>query len=227
MADMKEYKEKEKEQRLNLIIDAAEKLFFAKGYDMVSMDEIAAEVGLTKGALYRYFENKEALFFSIVLRGTRILANMQKEAMDQAATNLEKVIAYRDIGDTFAREYPDYQKCCSFVMSGRFDPASLMANKDIQEIGGLVGEMYARFLSAIQAGMNEGSIRSDVEPEEIAVLLTLISDGIINMRPDLVMILASKGVDKEKFALDVKRLITAMITRSGTSKQTSTGGQGG
>ena len=53
------------------------------------------------------------------------------------------------------------------------------------------------------------------EPEEIAVLLTMITDGINNMRPDLQMILASRGIDKEKFSRDARRLITAMITNSG------------
>lgn len=219
MVDIKEFKEKEKEQRSNFIVDAAEKLFFARGYDAVSMDDIAAEVGLTKAALYRYFENKEALYFSIVLRATRILAAMQNDAMDNAPTNIEKVTAYRDVGDKFATDYPDYMKCCYFMMSGRFDPASLMANKDVQTTGLILGEMYTRFRNAIQAGIKEGSIRSDVEPEEIAVLLTMISDGINNMRPDLLMILASRGIDKEKFSRDVKRLITAMITNTGKNRE--------
>jgi AcrR family transcriptional regulator len=212
MVDLKEYKEKEREQRSGFIVDAAEKLFFARGYDAVSMDDIAAEVGLSKAALYRYFENKEALYFAVGLRGTRILAAMQKEAMDNAPTNIGKVTAYRDISDRFATDYPDYLKCCYFMMSGRFDPASIMANRDVQEMGLILGEMYTRFRNAIAAGIGDGSIRSDVEPEEIAVLLTMISDGINNMRPDLLMILASRGIDKEKFSRDVKRLVTAMIT---------------
>jgi len=215
MVDIKGLKEKEKEQRSGFIIDAAEKQFFAKAYDAVSMDDIAAEVGLSKAALYRYFENKESLYFAIVLRGTRILAGLLRDAMDKAPANIEKVTAYRDVCDEFATKYPDYQKCCNFMMSGRFDPSSMMANKDIQEVGRMMGEMYTRFRNAIQAGIEDGSIRSDVEPEEIAVLLTMISDGINNMRPDLLMILASRGIDKEKFSRDVKRLITAMITNTG------------
>lgn len=215
MVDIKGLKEKEKEQRSGFIIDAAEKQFFAKAYDAVSMDDIAAEVGLSKAALYRYFENKEALYFAIGLRATRILAAMQKEAIDNAPTNIEKVTAFRDVSNKFATDYPDYMKCCYFMMSGRFDPASIMANRDVQEMGQILGEMYMRFRNAIQAGIEDGSIRSDVEPEEIAVLLTMISDGINNMRPDLLMILASRGIDKEKFSRDVKRLITAMITNTG------------
>jgi len=215
MVDMKEYKEKEREHRSNLIVDAAEKQFFAREYDAVSMDEIAAEVGLSKAALYRYFANKEALYCAVVLRGTRILAGMLGDAMDCAPTTIGKVIAYRDVCDEFATTYPDYQKCCNFMMSGRFDPASLMAHRDIHEIGQLMTEMFVRFRDAIQAGIDDGSIRSDVEPEELAVLLSIISDGITNLRPDLQMILAGRGVDREKFSRDVRRLVTVMIANPG------------
>ena len=62
-------REQEKEQRRNYILDAAEKMFFSRGYDNVSMDDIAGEIGLNKATLYIYFKNKESLFFAVVLRG--------------------------------------------------------------------------------------------------------------------------------------------------------------
>lgn len=55
-------RQREKEQRRKDIIAAAEKLFFKKGYDNVSMNDIAKEVELSKATLYLYFDNKEALF---------------------------------------------------------------------------------------------------------------------------------------------------------------------
>lgn len=61
-------KEREKEQRKNVILDAAEKLFFSKGFDSVSMEEIAKEVELGKGTLYLYFKSKDSLFFAIISR---------------------------------------------------------------------------------------------------------------------------------------------------------------
>ncbi len=65
---IKELKEREKEQRREYIIDAAEKLFFSKGYDNVSMNDIADAVGMNKATLYLYFANKESLFFSVIQR---------------------------------------------------------------------------------------------------------------------------------------------------------------
>ena len=43
-------------------------LFSEKGYDAVSVSDIAEVLGVTKGALYRHFKNKRDIFESIVLR---------------------------------------------------------------------------------------------------------------------------------------------------------------
>jgi AcrR family transcriptional regulator len=48
------------------ILEGAEKVFRAQGFDAASMGEIARAAGVSKGTLYVYFENKEQLFQSIV-----------------------------------------------------------------------------------------------------------------------------------------------------------------
>ncbi|MET8468295.1 TetR/AcrR family transcriptional regulator [Streptomyces sp. NPDC006422] len=48
--------------RRQLIVEAAGRLFSARGYHAASMEEIAAAVGITAAALYRHFPNKYALF---------------------------------------------------------------------------------------------------------------------------------------------------------------------
>ena len=55
-------KEREKEQRRNDIINAAEKLFFSKGYDNASMNDIANEVELSKATLYRLSQNSNHFY---------------------------------------------------------------------------------------------------------------------------------------------------------------------
>jgi AcrR family transcriptional regulator len=43
------------------IIDAAYDLFYEKGFNRVSVDEIAAKSGITKRTLYDHFESKDAM----------------------------------------------------------------------------------------------------------------------------------------------------------------------
>ena len=84
-------RQREKEQRKTEIIDAAERLFFSRSYEDVSMEDIAREVELNKATLYLYFENKETLFATIVLRGIRILEEKYRECREKQVPGIVKV----------------------------------------------------------------------------------------------------------------------------------------
>lgn len=113
--------ELDKEKRRNDILNAAEKLFFSKGYENVSMKDISKEVKFSRSTIYLYFENKEELFFAIVLRGIRILNPMIKERVKKAKTGFTKVIAFRNGYYKFSKEYSDYLNVYNYLLSGRFD----------------------------------------------------------------------------------------------------------
>jgi AcrR family transcriptional regulator len=51
-------------QRERQMLDTARELFAARGYGDVTMDEVAAAVGVTKPLLYNYYGNKEQLFLA-------------------------------------------------------------------------------------------------------------------------------------------------------------------
>ena len=55
-----------KDERGPEILAAAIDVFAARGFAAARLDEVAARAGVTKGTLYLYFENKEALFKAIV-----------------------------------------------------------------------------------------------------------------------------------------------------------------
>jgi AcrR family transcriptional regulator len=55
-----------KQARPAEILDAALKVFAAKGYAAARMDDIAREAGVTKGTIYLYFADKETLFKALV-----------------------------------------------------------------------------------------------------------------------------------------------------------------
>lgn len=48
------------------ILSAAEQLFANQGFDSTTIDQIAQEAGLTKGAVYYFFQNKADLFCRLV-----------------------------------------------------------------------------------------------------------------------------------------------------------------
>jgi AcrR family transcriptional regulator len=231
-------REREKKQRWNDIVEAAEKLFFDRGYDDVSMKDIANEVELSKATLYLYFNNKEELFFAVVLRGTKILNSMIIKEVEKATTGIDKVSAFRKAYHEFTRNYHDYIRIYNYFQSGRFDIKKILDDgyiKDVisrskeysavptpfddihgmseylKEIMELRAERFHIMCNSIQTGLDDGTIRPDVDPVEAAVLLSSISKRMSDIPLDHEKLLDSRGIDREKFVVDVEDLIRHMI----------------
>ena len=58
----------EAEATRELILDAAEQLFFQHGVSRTTLEKIAAAAGVSRGAIYWHFENKSALFSAMLER---------------------------------------------------------------------------------------------------------------------------------------------------------------
>ena len=53
------------EERRQEILDAAQRVFVAKGYSAATMNDIAAEADVAAGSIYRYFQNKSDLIAEV------------------------------------------------------------------------------------------------------------------------------------------------------------------
>lgn len=68
-------------QKALQIARAAEKLFMARRYHEVTLDEVAATAGVGKGTIYRYFEDKEDLYLRTLLAGfDQLVGSLQEMA---------------------------------------------------------------------------------------------------------------------------------------------------
>src|SRR4051794_27032787 len=54
------------ERTRSRLLEAAAVVFARRGYHVATLEDVAAEAGFTKGAVYSNFENKEALFLALV-----------------------------------------------------------------------------------------------------------------------------------------------------------------
>lgn len=210
------WKEREKEQRRNDIINAAKKLFIGKDFDEVSMDEIAEEVGLGKSTLYLYFKNKEALYFAVVLRGVRVWVEMVKEEVKKGTTGLEKLKLYENANKEFSNKYPDYLRMMYSPKSNKkqFNMDNMDSSEEYKELRGLLKELMLIIVNSVQMGINDGEIWSEVDPVEVAVLMSLISHGMANMGSLNKEMLEGKGIDEQKFSMDVGNLFLRMLIKS-------------
>jgi AcrR family transcriptional regulator len=74
-----------RDDRMEQTLEAAHELFAEGGYAAVTMDEIAAAVGVTKPLLYNYFGNKERLYIACMERAGDSLINTIAESVGESA----------------------------------------------------------------------------------------------------------------------------------------------
>ncbi|MEO7019425.1 MAG: TetR/AcrR family transcriptional regulator [Ktedonobacteraceae bacterium] len=89
-------KEKQRQEREELILQAAEDVLMAKGYRETCVDEIASRVGIAKGTVYLHFPSKEDLVVALFARDVRQLLVQVDQIIDMdgtAHTRLEAVLS--------------------------------------------------------------------------------------------------------------------------------------
>ena len=88
-----------KNARPEEIISAALEVFADRGFAATKLEDVARRAGVTKGTIYLYFDNKEALFKALV-RGTIVPVIAKGEAIAQSFTG-----SARDLFERLVREY--------------------------------------------------------------------------------------------------------------------------
>ena len=78
---------KKHDVRLNEILDAAECLFAAAGYEKTTVNHVLASVGIGKGTLYYYFSSKEEIAEGVIDRLLRHIAATARAAADAPAAD--------------------------------------------------------------------------------------------------------------------------------------------
>ena len=153
--------------REDAIIAAVNRLLSDKGYDLMTVDEVAAEVGIAKASLYRHFPSKEALAAAAMGRVLRqTLGVIDAEAARAQRPPLERLAAVTRwaIERQLAGEMPSLPSQNSSLR------AVLLADKDYIE---LLMKVSDRLGEWIVQGQQAGEIDATLPPE--VVLYTLFA----------------------------------------------------
>ena len=156
------------------ILSAAEKLFSSKGYYDTSMDEVVAESGLSKGTIYLYFRSKEDLFVGLQDRQLKESVTVLESAFapgDSARTKLEKVI-----GTAFGSMVNASRRSCRIslefnVAAPRMKSVQRRRDERFMALHGFLAEI-------IKEGVEKGEFRRDVDPNQTALILMAMADGL-------------------------------------------------
>lgn len=137
------------------ILAAAGRLFAERGYDAVTMREIAKEAGCSHTAIYIYFEDKEALLHQLSMPPLLELRQkigevLEKEKPEQALTRLSRLVI------RFCLENRNMYRVFFEVKSVRVDETS-----PDMEINRIRNGLFAQLMQAVRnyTGYGEGSER--------------------------------------------------------------------
>ncbi len=167
------------------IIQAATKLIGEKGIQNLTTKNLAAEIGFSEAALYRHFKNKNVIISSILEYYKDEIKDVMFGIIQDSTTGILKL-----------------EKIIEFLFN-RFssNPAIIMIvfaetsfQNDIQlseQVHSILKQKKMVFEQVILKGQNDGSIRMDIQKEQLATIfmgslrLTVLRWRLSNMNFDL------------------------------------------
>jgi AcrR family transcriptional regulator len=197
MSYITERRGEEKERRSAEILDAAEALYAKKGWDALTVDQVARSARLSRALVYVYFRDKEELLFAIGERAMRLLRDRFSEAAASHALGVDKVEAIGRAYMGYAYEFPHYFDFCT-----RFQAHAVAIDPGSHEGGCRAAgdEVLGVVVQAIEAGLRDASIRPDIgEPALLATTLWAFTHGIIQLA-------MAKGSDLVRFGIAIPDL---------------------
>jgi AcrR family transcriptional regulator len=145
-------------------------LFAKHGFASTSVDDIARAAGITKGAVYWHFKNKQELFQAIL---ERIRQRWQEEVMKPLSAKWSPTLRLEALFDGYAELFGDAPELCLFMQR-------VLLEND-KEFSPQIGKLFmqtARFISRIVAdGQAAGEFRADVDASVTAHMILGIISG--------------------------------------------------
>lgn len=189
-------------------VDAAEKLFVSRGFDHVTMEDIANEAGLDQGSVSRYFPDKESMLFAAILPAIRISHAMYVNCSESRMGGLDKVESMCRGHVKFARDNPD-----CLVLLRQTAPGQYINTKyeDAKEIDRLIHENLALMYNAIEQGVQDRTIRNDISPMEMAAYLILAGMSVTAPDHGWKTTLEAVGISEDQFMTDFHHFIKPAI----------------
>ncbi|HLN62092.1 MAG TPA: TetR/AcrR family transcriptional regulator [Symbiobacteriaceae bacterium] len=163
-----------KERRRQAILDAALDVFIGKGYQLATINDIAARSGLSVGAIYRYFAGKGEIMLALVEERLGRTPELFARLTDKSGSPWERLDRAIDLFTSALRvRYP---------LTGRLLLVTLAeAVQDGQVRTGLhkrFGDLVTYLRGLIEDGIAQGLFRPDVDVMALATLLLCTADGV-------------------------------------------------
>jgi AcrR family transcriptional regulator len=151
-------------ERRNEILTAAADAFRAKGYQAVSMSDIAHRLGGDRASVYYYFASKQEIFHGLVEQAVRSnveLVEATAVADDTATARLDTLI--QSLAESYEQHYPYLHLYVQEDMR-RLSDSDSTDDQHLRELG---NRYDAAVMRIIRDGVASGEIRADLDPDMV------------------------------------------------------------
>ncbi|MFO7898946.1 MAG: TetR/AcrR family transcriptional regulator [Planctomycetota bacterium] len=155
-----------KRDRRSEIMKATEKLFASRRFHEITLDEVIREAHVGKGTVYRYFKDKDDLFFETAMNGYAELCGLLRDVPGDLSFEEQLLAACTQISAFFRRRRPLFRMMHSedaraYWHKGEFRQRWRERRRKID----------AAMSDILRRGVEEGALRTDVRPETLSRLL--------------------------------------------------------
>jgi TetR/AcrR family transcriptional regulator, transcriptional repressor for nem operon len=159
------------------LLQAAFQEIYKTGFRGTDVDTILRTAGVTKGAMYHYFENKEALGYAVV---DEILASIGQEKWSWPLKNAVNPIDTL-IGIIRSTSLKPSDVRCGCALNNLSQEMSPLDEGFRKRTAKLFGEWQRAIASALRIGKKRGMVHSGVNPEEMASFLIATYEGYLSL----------------------------------------------
>ena len=184
-------------ERRTRILDAAEACFVRAGFHRTTMQDIAAEAGMSPGNLYRYFVSKDAVMEGLADRDRADVA----ADFTRLADARDFMSALRELGAKYFSEEPR-DKC---VLCLEIWAEATRSDRFNHIVQGFQDEIVSRMTQVLAEAQARGMLRTSSDPHALAVMISTLSDGLFVRRAVV------ESFDAGTEVPNVLRLIEAML----------------
>lgn len=187
----KDRKEREKENRRETILQAAEAVMMANGLHGLSIDLIAQETELAKGTIYLYFKSKEEILGILTVKSRHILYNEFEKIAATPAAPIEKLHQIIKANYTFYKTNPLYYDLVSLYEAN----SQLTETEEMYQWSNNITQLVTNIVVQAQ---KDGVLNQSINPLHFTTCMWGMTVGILQLIKVRGAILKEKlGVSEE------------------------------
>ena len=202
---LEERRRREKEQRRSVIVNAARKLFFEKGFKYVTVDNIAKKSELSKGSIYLYFKSKEEIYthilFSDIEKFNKKSAHLFQDNKSATELILEFAFIYFDF---FLNDRELFRIMMTFMLHTEDMNLAQSANEHLIEVTNNTIKIIETIL---QRGIEQGEFPADINVRQCRNAIWGFLNGIISLH----LFTGKEATREERIRSTIKRSLSIFI----------------